>query len=165
MKKLILIRHAKSSWEHNVIDHERPLNKRGHADADLVSKYLARINPQIDYILCSDSKRTKQTAGYFIDNMALASVKFEQNHDLYDFSGENLIITIKQANSSINTLMVFGHNHAVTYFVNNYGGMLTDNVPTCGVNIMEFDIEDWTDLQQAVSIKTIVPKTLKNHKM
>lgn len=36
MKKLIIVRHAKSSWEHNLPDHERPLNQRGFNDADLV---------------------------------------------------------------------------------------------------------------------------------
>ena len=63
MKKLILIRHAKSSWKHNVTDLERPLSNRGYNDANLMSGILNNFSIDIDAIFSSNSKRTLETAG------------------------------------------------------------------------------------------------------
>jgi phosphohistidine phosphatase len=83
------------------------------------------------------------------------------NHELYDFSGENLIKVLKSVDNSINNLMVFGHNHAITHFVNTYGDTFIDNVPTCGVVIIEFDIENWKNLKSGKTTKTLFPRDLK----
>lgn len=159
MKQLILIRHAKSSWEFNVIDHERPLNEKGINDAHLISNHLNKINP--DKILCSDAKRTKQTADIFTANLKLSPNIFALNHKLYDFSGELLTDTIKACPDNINTLMVFGHNHAVTFFVNTYGSVFIDNVPTCGVIVINFEINSWSQLKKGITSKALFPKDLK----
>lgn len=162
MKKLIIVRHAKSSWEYDVIDHERPLNKRGLTDAQLLSKYLRNKNLNIDLVLSSDAIRAKNTATIFINNLEINEEIFVLNHFLYDFSGENLLKTILQCDNSINDLMVFGHNHAITAFVNNYGSKYIENVPTCGVVIIEFNIEHWQDLKKGRTIETLFPRDLKS---
>lgn len=161
MKKLILVRHAKSSWEFNVIDHERPLNERGISDANIVSKSLKINSLDIDLILCSDALRTTTTAKIFTLNLNLSQVKFEFNHDLYDFSGSNLLKVIKAVQDDINTLMVFGHNHAITAFVNTFGDKNIDNVPTCGVTILEFNINSWQDLNKGKTVSTLFPRDLR----
>ena len=161
MKTLILIRHAKSSWEFDVIDHERPLNERGLNDASLVSEYLTKTNPKVDALLCSDSVRTKSTAEFFISNLNIDLEIVRYNHGLYDFEGRLLVSEIKACDDSIQNLMVFGHNHAITYFVNTYGNQIIDNVPTCGVTIINFDMTSWNDLKQGVTINTIFPRDLK----
>ena len=62
MKELILMRHAKSSWDfHNLSDHERPLNKRGRNDAKKMGSHLLRLNLQPQVVISSDSQRTKET--------------------------------------------------------------------------------------------------------
>lgn len=161
MKTLILIRHAKSSWEFDVIDHERPLNKRGLKDAELVSEYLKKSNPKVDILLCSDANRTKLTADFFISNLDVDSKRVFYNYDLYDFEGRSLENVIKNCDTAIDNLMVFGHNHAITHFVNIYGNQYVDNVPTCGVVIIKFDIINWNDLNQGETTQTIFPKDLK----
>ncbi|WNH12381.1 SixA phosphatase family protein [Thalassobellus suaedae] len=161
MKKLILVRHAKSSWKHNVIDHERPLNDRGVNDANLVSKALKSNLPDLDLLLSSDSIRTKTTVEIFIDNLGFTDEKVCFNHDLYDFEGRNLLRVIKDCEDSINNLMIFGHNHAITAFVNTYGNQFIDNVPTCGVVIIEFNIKNWKDLKAGKTLFTLFPKDLK----
>lgn len=161
MKKLILVRHAKSSWEFNVIDHERPLNERGILDANMVSKALKLNSQDIDLILCSDAVRTTATATIFISNLNLNTVKFEFNHDLYDFSGSNLLKVIKAVHNDVNTLMVFGHNHAITAFVNTFGDKNIDNVPTCGVTILEFNMTSWQDLNKGKTVSTLFPRDLR----
>jgi len=161
MKKLILVRHAKSSWKHDVIDHERPLNTRGYNDAERVSNHLKKSNLIIDKILSSDAVRAKTTANAFIINLKIDNDLMALNHSLYDFSGQNLIKIIKEVDASISTLMVFGHNHAITDFVNTYGDKYIENVPTCGVTIIDFAIDNWADLNTGKTVYTLSPKDLK----
>ena len=161
MKTLTLIRHAKSSWEHNVIDHERPLNKRGLNDAALVSSSLAKNLLHPELILSSDANRAKTTASIFMSGLNINEDLINLNHDLYDFSGYNLINVIKACDDAINTLMIFGHNHAITAFVNTYGDVYIDNVPTSGVVILEFDIKQWRDLKPGKTVSTLFPRDLK----
>ncbi|MBD0834989.1 SixA phosphatase family protein [Aestuariibaculum suncheonense] len=162
MKKIIIIRHAKSSWEFNVIDHERPLNQRGINDANLLSKHLKIDTRSIDLILSSDSTRTTQTSKIFISNLNLIDKNLKYMYELYDFDGRDLTRVIKSCDNSVNTLMVFGHNHAVTDFVNTYGNQFIDNVPTSGVVIIEFNITDWKDLNKGKTVLTLFPRDLKN---
>ena len=162
MKTLILIRHAKSSWKHDVIDHERPLNNRGKNDAKTVSKYFKSKELSPDKVLISDANRTRLTANRFIETLDIPAHIIEYNHKLYDFSGYDLTEVIKSCSSDISRLMVFGHNHAITAFVNTYGSVYIDNVPTCGVVIIEFDIENWYNLKQGRTVLKVFPKDLKS---
>ncbi|WJJ95351.1 SixA phosphatase family protein [Algibacter luteus] len=161
MKKLILIRHAKSSWEYDVIDHQRPLKERGYKDAALVSKALQKLNLNIDLVLCSDAVRTRMTSEIFISELNINPEIVKLNHDLYDFSGNDLIRTIKSCDTTVNTLMVFGHNHAITDFVNTYGSTFIDNVPTSGVVIIEFNIDNWNALKPGITQNTFFPRNFK----
>ncbi len=164
MKKLILIRHAKSSWEHDVIDHQRPLKKRGVNDANLVSNALYERNEVPNIVLCSDAMRTKMTAEIFISNLNIDNSIVHFNHELYDFSGSDLVKIIKSCDDSINTLMIFGHNHAITAFVNTYGDRYIDNVPTSGVVVIQFGIDQWRDLNSGKILYSIFPRDLKSSK-
>lgn len=161
MKKITLVRHAKSSWKFNVIDHERPLNKRGENDAHLVSNWFHKFGIDVDMVFSSDAVRAKTTANIFITNLKIDQNIVSFEHDLYDFSGANLVRFIKSCDDAIDNLMIFGHNHAITAFVNTFGDMAIDNVPTCGVVILHFNIDSWKKLSQGKTIKTVFPKNLK----
>lgn len=161
MKSLILVRHAKSSWEYDVIDHERPLNEQGNNDAEKVSLHLKNSFPAIDVVLCSDATRTKATAAIFFKNLYLDKSILKYNHDLYDFEGRNLLKVIQDCDNSVNNLMVFGHNHAITGFVNTFGNISINNVPTCGVVQIAFNINSWMDLNKGKTIQILFPKKLK----
>ncbi|XCF04876.1 histidine phosphatase family protein [Tamlana crocina] len=161
MKELILVRHAKSSWEYDVIDHERPLKNRGLNDANLVSNHLKNKNFNIDLVISSDAVRAKTTAEIFIENLNISSDIVQFEHNLYDFSGELLTQVIKDCNDAVDRLMVFGHNHAITAFVNTFGDKYIVNVPTTGTVMLQFDINSWADLKPGKTIMTIFPKDLK----
>jgi len=161
MRKIVLVRHAKSSWEYNLTDHERPLNQKGINDAHMVSKAIYdKINP--DLIFSSDAVRAKTTASIFVSNLVISPDKFVLNHSLYDFSGSDLLSVIKSCSDSVNELMVFGHNNAITNFVNAYGSIYIDNVPTCGVTIIEFEIESWKNLKKGKTVEILFPRDLKS---
>ncbi|MFY0714484.1 histidine phosphatase family protein [Seonamhaeicola sp. NFXS20] len=162
MKTLIIVRHAKSSWEYNVIDHERPLKKRGVNDALIVSHFLKGKIKKIDKVLSSDALRTKLTANIFLENLNIHQNILEFNHNLYDFEGSDLLQVIKSNKASINNLMIFGHNHALTNFVNTYGSEYIDNVPTSGVVVIEFDIKTWPDLKKGKTTLKVFPRHLKS---
>ncbi|WP_299554301.1 histidine phosphatase family protein [Seonamhaeicola sp.] len=162
MKRLIIVRHAKSSWEFDVIDHERPLKKRGVNDAHIVSNYLKTKRLNIDKVLSSDAVRAKTTAAIFIENLNIDKSMVELRHSLYDFAGRDLVNVIKNCDPSINCLMIFGHNHALTSFANTYGDTYIDNVTTSGVVIIEFDINNWQNLNKGKTIEAIFPRDLKS---
>lgn len=162
MRKLIIVRHAKSSWEFDVIDHERPLKKRGINDANLVSKELKKLDINYDSILSSDAERTRLTSKIFIDNLDLNIADVYYMYKLYDFAGRDLLEVVRNCEDSVNTLMIFGHNHAITAFVNTYGDIAIDNVPTSGVVIIDFNITNWKDLVRGKTVKCIFPRDLKN---
>ncbi|RED49308.1 SixA phosphatase family protein [Seonamhaeicola aphaedonensis] len=162
MRKLTLIRHAKSSWEHDVIDHERPLNSRGYKDAVLVSSYLSQTNDlKFDKILSSDAVRARTTANIFMDNFRIDKERIELKYKLYDFSGNDLVEVIKNCDDEMQNLLIFGHNHAITAFVNTYGNDYINNVPTCGVVTIEFDIHSWNELNKGKTIRKLFPRDLK----
>ncbi|TYA72011.1 SixA phosphatase family protein [Seonamhaeicola marinus] len=161
MKRLIIIRHAKSSWEFDVIDHERPLKNRGISDAHLVSKHLKQMNLSVDKILSSDAVRTKLTADIFVKNLGLETLDIEFKYKLYDFEGRDLLETVKNCDNTINTLMIFGHNHAITAFVNTYGDKFIDNVPTSGAVILDFNITNWNRLTKGKTEACIFPRDFK----
>lgn len=160
MKTLTLIRHAKSSWEGNFKDFDRPLNDRGLQDLPKMVAKAKGFMLEPDLVLSSPAKRALTTANAFVVGMEIQPDKFILNQNLYDFSGEYLVKTIKSVNDSIKTLMVFGHNHAITYFVNAFGNQYINNVPTCGLVTIEFSVESWAYLSKGKTIKILFPKEL-----
>ena len=161
MKRLYLIRHAKSSWKHNVSDLKRPLKKRGFNDSELISKHTKELFSEPDIILCSPSKRTQQTARIFIKNWDLKYSNFNIIDDLYFFSSSKLIKIVKQCNNDINSVMIFCHNFAVTEFVNTFGTIDIISIPTCGFIVIEFNIDLWENISKGTTIFKIFPKQLK----
>ncbi len=158
MKELTLVRHAKSSWELDLPDNQRPLNPRGIRDANKVSNILKKAGFIPDLVLSSNAVRAKTTAETFIKNLNISSNICHFNHELYDFTGEYLTFHIKNCSNNVNHVMVFGHNDAITNFVNTYGNKFIDNVPTCGVVTIKFDTDRWNQIKHGEIIQTIFPK-------
>lgn len=161
MKTLTIFRHAKSSWKYDVDDIERPLKKRGIADAKLICKELKAIDFKPDYIVCSPARRTLQTSRIFFKTLNINSKTLTINNNLYDFSGASVINVIKSIDDSYNNILIFGHNYALTNIVNTYGDVYIENVPTSGIVSIEFDITSWNDLKTGKTIKKLFPKDLK----
>lgn len=161
MKTLYIIRHAKSSWGFNLPDDQRPLNERGLKDAELIGKQLKTIVKPIDRVLCSPAKRAHSTAKIICDQLNISEDIFFLEPDLYDFEGSKVINVIKNCENTIQTLMIFGHNHAFTSIANLLGNVYIDNLPTTGVVAIEFEAENWKDINVGKNLLTIFPKTLK----
>ena len=161
MKKLILVRHAKSSWEFNVSDRERPLKKRGVNDAELVSLSFIKSPVNIDFIYTSPAKRAYSTCEIFTKNLDFPVDKIKESEELYDFGGEGVMNFIKTLDNQLNTIMIFGHNYAFTSIVNLYGNRYIDNLPTSGLVLIEFDVKSWEDVKYGQTKLVLLPRDLK----
>jgi len=161
MKTLYMVRHAKSSWKHDVIDHERPLKGRGKRDGKMVSAYVKEKLVPPEKIISSDAVRALSTALYFKKAFDIEDVDFMTNNSLYDFSGRNVIDIIKNLNDGLERVMIVGHNHAFTSIANMLGNTYIDNVPTCGFVQLEFDVSSWKNVATGKTIMTVFPKDLK----
>lgn len=162
MKTLVLIRHSKSSWETLSKDIERPLSKRGVKDAHLISSNILKVLPKSFIVWSSVAKRTRETALIFSENLAIAfeNILFKEN--LYTFDVNTLEREIKKCDNKHNNLILFGHNDAITNFVNKFGNSFIENVPTSGVVKMEFQIDNWEHLQKGKTSALLFPSHFKN---
>lgn len=161
MKKLILVRHGKSSWEYSVSDKDRPLLERGINDAILVSDEFAEQAIEIDAVYSSPANRALHTCAIFLRQLYLPFNKLEVLHELYDFSGNEVLNVLKNLNNDINSVLIFGHNHAFTHIVNSLGNSYIDNVPTAGLVELNFNIDSWSQIAKGTTQQTIFPKQLR----
>ena len=161
MKTLYLVRHAKSSWENDVDDHQRPLKEKGFKDAASVSKKVAAEIEAPQKIISSDATRALTTAQYFKEALHHDGLQFETTRYLYDFSGQNVLQLIKSLNDDLDRVMIVGHNHAFTSIANMLGNRYIDNVPTCGFVMIQFPENEWHKITTGKTVKTIFPRDLK----
>ena len=132
MKRLILIRHAKSSWETALNDKDRPLANRGVQDALLMAEKTQKILPESYVIWSSTAKRAIETARIFTQHLAYPEDLIVKKEGLYTFEESQLEKEIKKCDNEYDNLIVFGHNSAITDFVNTFGNIYLENVCTCG---------------------------------
>ena len=161
MKKVILIRHGKSSWEHDVTDRDRPLKARGINDSELISKELGVKGDIPKTIFSIPANRALSTCKIFLKSLDISESEITVVEDLYDFEGQNVINFIKTLPNDVNEVMIFGHNHAFTSISNIFGDTYIDNLPTSGLVKLNFEIDDWKDLKQGITEFVIFPKELK----
>lgn len=161
MKTLILVRHGKSSWEYSVGDKDRPLSQRGINDAHLVSDNFNEQSIPIDATFSSPANRALHTSMIFIRQLYFPLDKFRVVNELYDFSGEYVLQFVKELDADLNTVLIFGHNHAFTHIANSLGNTYIDNVPTSGLVQLEFDTKDWKSITKGNTKQTIFPKQLR----
>ena len=161
MKKLVLMRHGKSSWEFNVRDEKRPLKSRGKRDAELVALEFLKNSEIPHKIFSSPAKRTLDTCKIFTKCVGTPIENVKVIDELYDFGGSSVINFIKNLPDTVEYAMLFGHNHAFTSICNVYGSKSIDNLPTSGLAILEFDIDLWTQLKKGKTKTIITPKSLR----
>ncbi|AYN04510.1 histidine phosphatase family protein [Flavobacterium sp. 140616W15] len=161
MKNLILIRHAKSSWEAPLKDFDRPLMKKGIHDAHNVSANISNFLPKTFLMWSSTAARAVETALIFAQNISYPIESIIYKDDLYTFDEKQLEKVIKSCNNTFESVILFGHNEAITNFVNKFGDVFIDNVPTSGFVSLQFEAESWDKIDKGRTQKTIFPKDLK----
>jgi len=161
MKRLILVRHGKSSWKNNLPDHNRPLKKRAFKDADLVLKNFQNFYQQGGLFWSSYAVRAHDTAKIFKDRLNIKDPDFEVKEDLYTFNQNELLDEIQQCPDDRDQLIVFGHNPAMTILVNFLGNKKFDNIPTTGLTVIDFECNSWKEMENGTTILHLFPKNLR----
>lgn len=162
MKTLNLIRHAKAEAKApSGRDFDRPISDSGKTASIQVAEAAVHNLPENFTIWSSPAKRTTQTAEVFATklNFALADVNFK--NDLYTFICQDLEAAIRDCDPNIDSLVIFGHNEAITDFVNNFGDIYIDNVPTSGFVSISFDTNQWSKIKNGKTTKTIFPRDIQ----
>jgi phosphohistidine phosphatase len=148
MKTLIVIRHAKSSWDEPFLsDFDRPLNKRGLHDAPRMGKRLREKDLSPDLLLSSPAKRAISTCELIAGTIDYLVTKIKTDKALYHASEEELLKIVRKQDDTVNTMMVFGHNPGLTDFVNRLTKSRIDNIPTCGIVCISLPVENWHQVQ------------------
>ena len=147
MKKLLVIRHAKSSWDHpGLSDKDRPLNTRGLRDAPYMAQIIANILQGSLHIISSPAARALNTALIFNQNINPLGTEINVNELLYYGNEEDYLETIRNVNDSVQTLAIFGHNPNIEYFVMKSNAGRLDAIPTCAVILYELKLEHWANI-------------------
>lgn len=146
MKKLILYRHAKSSWSDPFLDdHDRPLAERGLRDAPRMAQRLKRRDIRPDLLVSSDAIRAKATTLITAENLHFPKEQIVFTSQLYHASSAQILKLIRQFPYVKNTILLFGHNPGFNDLIDRLGGNI-DNLPTCGQFGFTFNVEDWAQV-------------------
>ena len=155
MKQLLVIRHAKSSWDFSVLnDFDRALNERGRHDAPMMANRLLKKKIEIDAFISSTANRALTTASYFFDVYKKNKNKLKADHiievpELYHASRNIFYEVISKTADSFDTIAVFSHNPGITSFVNELTSTKIDDMPTCGIFGVQIKTKSWKDFAPA----------------
>jgi len=155
IKTLILARHAKSSWKNpGLPDRDRPLNKRGQRDAPVMGQRLARQGASPDRLVSSPAVRALLTAQAIAIEIGYPPDEIVTDERLYHADVGEWLAVIWDLDDALDCVMCFGHNPGLTEFVNTLAPLHIDNVPTCGIVELQFDVETWARVGHVRPIQT-----------
>ena len=149
MKRVILVRHAKTISHGYDQDFDRTLTERGENDALKISSELKKLSVHPDLIIASPAVRTRQTAWIYADILGYprSNILFEKK--LYSGkSPENFLAMLQELEEGKNTAMVVGHNPTIYYYMHFLLRDFSDDVPTCSTIAIDFDVKEWAELRQ-----------------
>jgi phosphohistidine phosphatase len=145
MKMLILLRHAKSSWEEKGLsDHDRPLNKRGKRDAPYMGWLLQKEELVPDIILSSTAVRARDTAA-IVAKSCYYKGQITYADSLYLGGTEAYLDALKVLPNDFKVVLIVGHNPDVEELVMNLTGQ-AERIPTAALARIDLMIEDWSTL-------------------
>ena len=155
MKRLILLRHAKSSWNDPVErDFDRPLNDKGKRAAETMGQHMRENAISADTIIASPAARVKET----LDSVATGYGSYMEpqwDRRAYLASNMTLLDIVHEVDDGANALMLAGHNSGLEDLVlllvpdtrgDKARAAVEEKFPTCSLAEMEFDVENWADI-------------------
>lgn len=160
-RRLILMRHAKSSWNHpGVMDHDRPLNKRGRRSAEVMGRWLRENDLTPDEIISSTAKRTRETCeGLGFDIAATFTRR------LYHAGPDEMLDILRAATGE--TVLIVAHNPGIAWFADTMARAPPDHprfadYPTCATTVMTFAIDQWRAIREGTGQNTqfAIPRDL-----
>ncbi len=150
MKILLIVRHAKSSWNSFALsDFDRPLNERGKQDAPQMAEKIKDKKVKPDLFVSSPAKRAKKTAKIFMKIYDENKKNLVLIPSLYEASVSNFYNAIDIMDDVYDTIAFFSHNPGITEFANSLTDYKIDNIPTCGVFAVSMKIKKWNEFKKS----------------
>ncbi len=147
MKRVVIVRHAKSVPYGYDDDFNRGLKDRGHNDAKIISDKLKDEDVKPDLIISSPAKRALMTAKIYAENLNYPESKILLEDDLYDgITTQEFVHILNNLAEEIKTVFVFGHNPIVYYLCSNLVKYFNGDMPTSSTVGIDFDIENWREV-------------------
>ena len=150
MRRLMLLRHAKSDWATGLRDRDRPLNERGREAAPRMGAYMARHGLVPDLIVPSTATRVRETLDLLLPSFA-ETPRIAHNEKLYETEPEVLLDIIKEAPRTAHALLLVGHNPSLAELAGllmasgdvETRQRLIEKFPTAGLAVIDFAFDDW----------------------
>ncbi|MBX2963786.1 MAG: histidine phosphatase family protein [Cyclobacteriaceae bacterium] len=147
MKTLIIVRHAKSSWDNPTLsDFNRPLNDRGLHDAPRMAKRFKEKELIPERLISSPAKRAHDTAIIIAGIIGYPETSIIQNKKLYHAEEDEILDVVQGFPEPDDVIMLFGHNPGLTDFANRLMDIHIDNIPTCGVAASSIAVDRWKEV-------------------
>ncbi|NUM50172.1 MAG: histidine phosphatase family protein [Flavobacteriales bacterium] len=149
MKTIFLLRHAKSDWSNNeLLDYDRPLNKRGQKDAFLMSKLFKEKLSNVDAIYSSTALRAEQTTLVFSNELRVKKEDIYWKKEIYDYHYEmqKLIHILLTIENRFHQILFVGHNPGISEMASYLCGELSITMPTCCILKIELQIKHWEEI-------------------
>jgi phosphohistidine phosphatase len=151
MKQLLIVRHAKSSWDNpGLEDYQRPLQELGKKKLRYIIDYLLKQQIKPDLILSSHATRALDTAKIIAHTLDIPEERIILSKSIYHEDAISLFNHFYDLPDEVNTLMIVGHNPTLTHFANYFlDKKKIDNLPTSGVVCIEFNTDSWGHIQKS----------------
>ena len=147
VKRLTLMRHAKSSWDDpDLRDFDRPLNRRGERDAPRMGARLAERGWRPGLLVSSPARRARATARRIAREIGYPEAEIAFEADLYDATPRAILAVIQALPAEFEHVALVGHNPGLTDLHNRLADAHIDNIPTAGVVELELAVEAWTQV-------------------
>jgi phosphohistidine phosphatase len=147
MKRLTLLRHAKSSWgQPDLDDQDRPLNQRGQRDTPIMGRRLVAHGVRPSLIITSPAKRARQTAKLLAREIGYPIEFMHTEKSLYLADPATILGVIEGQEDTFSDIVVCAHNPGITDLANQLCSQSIDNVPTCGMVIVEAGTDSWIEI-------------------
>lgn len=165
MKRLTLIRHAKSSHDNpGLRDFNRPLNHRGLRDAPKMGRYLLNeLAWHPDQIISSPATRAITTARLIAQEVGYDALRIRQAEEIYEANLRALFGVIHEVDESVQHLTLVGHNPGMEFLANTLVGQRSIlALVTCGVVLLELNVSTWASVREkcATLQRFLQPKAL-----
>jgi phosphohistidine phosphatase len=169
VKRLWLLRHAKSSWDQpSLADADRPLAPQGQRAAEVLAAHLAASDVRPTVVLCSSSLRTRETLAAILP--ALGTPSRSGSSRLYGAGAAQLLDRLRQVSNKASSAMLIAHNPGIQDLALALatGGPalagLREKFPTGALTTVELDVERWRDLDHGTGTATILvtPRSLES---
>lgn len=149
-KRLILLRHAKSSWKEAALaDFDRPLSGRGKRDAPAMAQRLKQWGIRPDLILSSPAKRARKTAKIAAEELGYPGKAIRCDERLYLQGVKALLAVLTETDDRCDEVMLVGHNPDMTELAERLTGDDFGEIPTAGAVVIRIEGTNWRDLAES----------------